>query len=110
MVSGEVFLFGDVYTRLFQWAAVRELVNENTIAWHLYHDDPTITEDKKLRVMVWIPVMDSVDTAGSGGIATISGGKFDGVVKSLHLLRYGLWPDARHTTCMSSRLAERHAL
>ena len=34
----------------------------------------------------------------------------DGVVKNLHLLRYGVRSDARHTTCMSSRLAERHAL
>ena len=34
----------------------------------------------------------------------------DGVVKSLHLLRYGLWPDVRHTTCMPSRLAKNYAL
>lgn len=72
--SGEV-LFGEVYTRLLRWAAARELVNENTIAWHIYHDNPNITEDKKLRVMVGIPVMDSVDPSGPVGITRISGGK-----------------------------------
>ncbi|MCP4347666.1 MAG: helix-turn-helix domain-containing protein [Desulfobacterales bacterium] len=72
--GGEV-LFGEVYTRLLRWAAARDLVNENTIAWHIYHDDPNITEDKKLRVMVGIPVMDSVDPSGPVGITKISGGK-----------------------------------
>jgi len=34
----------------------------------------------------------------------------DGVVKSLHLLRYSFWPDVRHTTCMPSRLAKSYVL
>jgi AraC family transcriptional regulator len=51
------------------------LVDENPIAWHIYHDDPKITEDKKLRIMVGIPVMDSVGPSGSVGITKISGGK-----------------------------------
>lgn len=72
--GGEV-LFGDAYTRLLRWAAARELVNENTIAWHVYHDDPNITEDKKLRVMVGIPVMDSVEPSGPVGITKIPGGR-----------------------------------
>lgn len=73
--GGEV-LFGEVYTRLLRWAAAREMVNEDTIPWHIYHDNPNITEDKKLRVMVGIPVMASVDPSGPVGIAKISGGKF----------------------------------
>ncbi len=72
--GGEV-VFGELYTRLLRWASARELVNEDTIAWHIYHDDPNITEDKKLRVMVAIPVMDSVEPSGPVGITKISGGK-----------------------------------
>ncbi len=72
---GNEILNGEVYTRLLRWAAARELVNEKTGAWHIYHDDPNITEDKKLRVMVGIPVTDSVDSLGSVGITKISGGK-----------------------------------
>jgi hypothetical protein len=34
----------------------------------------------------------------------------DGVVESLHLLRYSVWPDVRHTICMPSRLAKHYAL
>jgi len=35
---------------------------------------------------------------------------FDGVVKSLHLLHYSIWPDVRHTTCMLSRLVNHYVL
>ncbi|WP_156360599.1 AraC family transcriptional regulator [Dethiosulfatarculus sandiegensis] len=69
-------LYGRLYTRLLRWAAARELINEETIEWHIYHDDPNITEDKNLRVMVGIPVMNSVAPSGSVGISKISGGKF----------------------------------
>ena len=72
--GGEV-LFGEVYTRLLRWAAARELINEDTVAWHIYHDDPNITDHNKLRVMVAIPIMDSVDPSGPVGITKISGGK-----------------------------------
>lgn len=73
---GDEILYGEVYTRLLRWAAARDLVNENTFAWHLYHDNPNITEDRKLRVMVGIPVMDSVDPSGPVGITKILGGTF----------------------------------
>jgi AraC family transcriptional regulator len=72
--GGEI-LFGEVYTRLLQWAAAHELLNENTMPWHIYHDNPNITEKKKLRVMVGIPVMDSVNPSGPVGITKIPGGK-----------------------------------
>lgn len=72
--GGEV-LFGELYTQLFQWAAARELVNDNTIIWNIYHDNPKITEDKKLRVMVAIPIMDTVKPSGPVGTTKISGGK-----------------------------------
>lgn len=73
--GGEV-LFEELYAELLQWAAIRELVNDNTILWNIYHDNPKITEDKKLRVMVAIPVMDSVNPSGPVGTTKISGGKF----------------------------------
>ena len=72
---GDEILYGEVYNRLLRWAAARELVNEKTTPWYIYHDDPNITEENKLRVMVGIPVMDSVDPSGPVGITEISGGK-----------------------------------
>ena len=36
--------------------------------------------------------------------------KIDGVVKSLHLLCYSVWPYVRHTTCMPSRMTKHYAL
>ncbi|MCG8643675.1 MAG: AraC family transcriptional regulator [Desulfobacterales bacterium] len=71
---GEV-LFGEVYNRLIRWAAAREVINDNTMVWHIYHDNPKITEDKKLRVMVAVPVMDSVNPSGPVGTTKIFGGK-----------------------------------
>ena len=73
--GGEV-LFGKLHTQLFLWAAARELVDDNTIVWNIYHDNPNITEDKKLRVMVGIPIMDFVNSSGPVGITKICGGKF----------------------------------
>jgi AraC family transcriptional regulator len=72
--GGEV-LFGELYTQLLQWAAARELINDNAVLWNIYHDNPKITEAKKLRVMVAIPVMDSVNPSGPVGTTKISGGK-----------------------------------
>lgn len=73
--SDEV-LYGEVYNRLLRWAAARGLTNENAIAWHIYHDNPYITEDRKLRVMVGIPIADLVDPSGPVGITSMSGGTF----------------------------------
>lgn len=68
-------LFGETYSRILRWAAARELVHDDTIVWNIYHDNPKITEDEKLRIMVAVPVMDSVAPSGSVGITRISGGK-----------------------------------
>lgn len=72
--GGEV-LFGELYTQIFLWAAARECVDDNTIVWNIYHDNPKITENKRLKVMVAIPVMDSVNPSGHVGATRISGGK-----------------------------------
>jgi hypothetical protein len=34
----------------------------------------------------------------------------DGVVKSLHILRYSGWPWAWHTTCFASRLGHHYGV
>lgn len=72
--GGEV-LFGELYTQILRWAAARGLVHANTIVWNIYHDNPKITEDKKLRVMVAIPVTDNVNPSGPVGATKIVGGK-----------------------------------
>lgn len=73
--QGGEALLSDAYTRLLRWAAARGLVNENTIPWHIYHDNPNITEYKKLRVMVGIPATDAVEPSGPVGITKIPGGR-----------------------------------
>jgi len=45
---------------------------------------------------------------GHGGIFSFL--KPDGVVKSLHLLCYSVWPYAQHTICMPSRMTKHYAL
>lgn len=74
--QGGEALFGEEYTQLLGWAEAHEWVKDDAIVWNIYHDNPSITEDKKLRVMVAIPVMDSVSPSGPVGTTTISGGKW----------------------------------
>ena len=74
--QGDETLFEKLYTQLFQWAAPRSQINDNTFTLNIYHDNPEITEKQKLRVMVAIPVIDPVNPSGSVGITNITGGKY----------------------------------
>jgi len=74
--AGDEFLFQKLSAQLFQWAAPRSQINENTFTLNIYHDNPEITEKQKLRVMVAIPVIDPVNPSGSVGITNITGGKY----------------------------------
>ncbi len=61
---GEVFT--DLFNRLMKWAQPRGLVGPNTWVLAAYHDNPSITEDDKLRVSACVSV--PADTAASGDV------------------------------------------
>lgn len=57
-------LFESLYGRLFAWAKPRGV--NTTVTYILYHDDPAITEEAKLRVSVCVPI--GADVAVSGEV------------------------------------------
>ena len=70
-------LFEGLFTKLWQWAAPRDLLKlPNTKVLAVYHDDPGVTEKSKLRVDVCISVPDDTKVDGEVGKMKIPGGKF----------------------------------
>jgi AraC family transcriptional regulator len=57
-------LFEGLFGRLFAWAKPRGV--DTSVTYVLYHDDPAITEEAKLRVSVCVPI--GADTAVSGEV------------------------------------------
>jgi AraC family transcriptional regulator len=74
--EGDDILFDSLYTQLCQWAMPRGYMDDTTFPLNIYYDNPEITENQKLRVMVAIPVEDDVKPSGSIGVTKIAGGKY----------------------------------
>jgi len=70
-------LFRDLFTRLMTWAGPRNLLNfPTTQILAVYHDDPGITEESKLRVSCCITVPASTKAEGDIGRMAIPAGKY----------------------------------
>jgi AraC family transcriptional regulator len=74
--QGDDTLFDKLYAQLSLWAVPHGYINDDTFTLNIYYDNPEITEKQKLRVMVAIPVENSVCPSGSIGVTKISGGKY----------------------------------
>ncbi|MBN1422920.1 AraC family transcriptional regulator [Candidatus Fermentibacteria bacterium] len=75
--AGDSALFERLFTRLFQWAGARDLLGRPDMrAMSVYHDDPEVTPEDKLRVSVCITVPPDTAVDGEIGRMTIPGGKF----------------------------------
>lgn len=68
--AGDSALFGRLFAKVFAWAGPRGLIHPpETETLCVYHDDPEITENTKLRISAGITV--SPDTRPSGEIALL---------------------------------------
>ncbi len=67
-------VFTELYTRLMTWAEPRGFVAPNTPLFNLYHDDPSLTDDDRLRVSACIPVSPETPAEGDIGRMSISAG------------------------------------
>ena len=74
--AGDSALFGRLFGRLFSWAGPRGLIGPQTMSLSLYHDDPEITDEAKLRVDVAISVPEGTAGEGEIGTKTIPGGTY----------------------------------
>ncbi len=70
-------LFGSLIEKLCKWAGPRDLLRfPETQMMAVYHDNPEITEDDKLRLSMCITVPKDTEVDGEVGKMTIPGGKY----------------------------------
>ena len=74
--KGDSRVFEDLFTRLMNWAGPRGLIGPDTKVMSVYHDDPEITEEEKLRVSACITVPEGTPVDGEIGTMKIDGGRF----------------------------------
>ncbi len=89
---GDSELFGRLFGQLMAWAGPRGLMGEGTKVFTLYEDDPSITDQEKLRMSVCISVPDDTKVEGEIGKRVIAGGKY--AVGHFELLRPDQYSDA----------------
>ena len=74
--KGNENLFEGLWGKLFSWAGPRNLIGADTKSLAIYHDDPNITEEDKLRVSVCINVPDSTKVEGEIGKMDLEAAKY----------------------------------
>ena len=75
--KGDSELFGGLFDRLMKWAGPRDLLRfPGTQGMSVYHDDPKVTDEDKLRTSVCITVPEGTPVDGEVGKMTVPGGKF----------------------------------
>jgi AraC family transcriptional regulator len=75
--KGDPKLFERLFGRLFRWAGPRGLVRgEETKTLIIYHDNPEITAEEKLRVSVCLSVPAGTSGEGEVGILEIPSGRY----------------------------------
>ena len=75
--AGNDELFKSLFGKLYGWAGPRGLTNDpNAKCLIIYHDNPEITEEEKLRVSVCLTVPEDTKVDGEIGKMTIPEGKY----------------------------------
>ena len=75
--KGDAELFEELFNKLMAWAGPRDLLRfPETKILAVYHDDPEITDEDKLRVSACITVPEETPVEGEIGKMKIPGGKY----------------------------------
>lgn len=75
--KGDGKLFEELFGKLFQWAGPRNLLRfPETKTIIIYHDNPEITDESKLRISVSISVPEDTAIDGEIGKMTLPAGKY----------------------------------
>ncbi len=72
--AGDGELFENLYKRFFAWTGPRGIDVSTT--YIIYHDDPAVTEEQKLRLSICVPIADDVSVSGEIGEMTINEGTY----------------------------------
>lgn len=75
--KGDEALFNRLFDQLFSWAGPRGLTEQpDAHPLAIYHDDPCVTEEERLRLSVCLPVPSDTLVDGEIGKMELSGGRF----------------------------------
>lgn len=75
--AGDEQLFAGLFERLMKWAGPRGFLSSpNTRTLIVYHDNPEVTDQSKLRTSVCVTVPEGTPVNGEIGIMTVPGGKY----------------------------------
>lgn len=74
--KGNTKLFEDLFGRLMKWAGPRDLVRPDAKVLTIYHDNPDLTDEGRLRVSACISIPDDTTVEGEIGKMAIAGGKY----------------------------------
>ncbi len=75
--KGDGELFKGLFNKLMMWAGPRGLLRfPATQVLIVYHDDPNVTDEEKLRLSASISVPKETDAEGEVGRMTVPGGQF----------------------------------
>ena len=75
--KGDVELFGRLFGKLAQWAGPRGLLGSPDAKFMaIYHDDPHVTDESRLRTDVCVTVPKDTPVDGEVGKMTVSAGKY----------------------------------
>jgi len=74
--KGDAALFEGLFGRLAQWAGPRDLFSADTKMMAIYHDDPNVTGEDRLRTSACITIPQDTPVEGEVGKMSIPGGKF----------------------------------
>lgn len=75
--QGMAEVFAGLFSKLARWAGPRGLLRDAGARWlAVYHDDPEITDDHKLRTSVCLTVPPDTPASGEVGRMVIAGGEY----------------------------------
>lgn len=74
--KGDASLFEKLINRICTWAGSRELFTPDTKLMAVYHDNPDVTEENKLRVSMCLTMPDNVRVDSEIGKMKIEGGSY----------------------------------
>lgn len=74
--KGDGALFEDLFNRLMTWAGPRGLCKDEAKVMAVYHDDPKVTQEDKLRVSACLTIDEDTAVTGDIGKMKIEGGAY----------------------------------
>ncbi len=74
--QGSTEVFSDLFSRLYSWARPQGLIHENADVYAVYHDNPSLTADDKLRVSACVAVPEDIKPSGEIGRMRFFGGLY----------------------------------